>query len=75
MKRLISNTPGVDFIFCAGDDRTDEDMFRAVRKSDVIEETSFCVTIGTENKKTMAQWHVGSPEELIKTMQKLLETN
>jgi trehalose 6-phosphate synthase/phosphatase len=69
---LISH-PDADFVFCAGDDRTDEDMFRALRRSELSSDTYFCTTIGASNKKTMAGWHVNSPEELIRFMQKLNE--
>lgn len=30
VKRLLSQHPDVEFILCAGDDKTDEDMFRAL---------------------------------------------
>ncbi|KIK68618.1 glycosyltransferase family 20 protein [Collybiopsis luxurians FD-317 M1] len=32
VKRLVYKNPQVEFIFCAGDDKTDEDMFRALRQ-------------------------------------------
>jgi trehalose 6-phosphate synthase/phosphatase len=32
VKRLVYKNPEVEFIFCAGDDRTDEDMFRSLRQ-------------------------------------------
>lgn len=31
VKRILRENRDVDFIFCAGDDKTDEDMFRALR--------------------------------------------
>lgn len=31
VRRLMYENPEADFIFCAGDDKTDEDMFRALR--------------------------------------------
>ncbi|RGB26990.1 glycosyltransferase family 20 protein [Rhizophagus diaphanus] len=73
VKRLLVSHPDADFVFCAGDDRTDEDMFRALRRSELSSDTYFCTTIGASNKKTMAGWHVNSPEELIRFMQKLNE--
>ncbi|KAF8591323.1 glycosyltransferase family 20 protein [Ramaria rubella] len=30
VKRILYNHPDADFVFCAGDDKTDEDMFRAL---------------------------------------------
>ncbi len=32
VKRLLKREPDCDFIFCAGDDKTDEDMFRALKQ-------------------------------------------
>ncbi|KAJ3815243.1 trehalose-6-phosphate phosphatase [Lentinula lateritia] len=32
VKRLVYKHPEVEFIFCAGDDKTDEDMFRALKQ-------------------------------------------
>jgi len=31
VKSILRDTPEADFVFCAGDDKTDEDMFRALR--------------------------------------------
>ena len=31
VKRLMYENPDADFVFCAGDDKTDEDMFRSLR--------------------------------------------
>lgn len=31
VRRLVYENPDADFIFCAGDDKTDEDMFKALR--------------------------------------------
>jgi trehalose 6-phosphate synthase/phosphatase len=30
VKRILYNNPSAEFVFCAGDDKTDEDMFRAL---------------------------------------------
>ncbi|KAF9917418.1 threalose-6-phosphate phosphatase, partial [Lobosporangium transversale] len=144
VKRLLSQHPDVEFVLCAGDDKTDEDMFRAMagsnnahnsRKdsstviesykethateteakssevtndsfvsqdgskmattSDDASSTSsassirtdsslssqsalsshsnsisghFSITIGHALKKTLADWHVTSPEELIRVL-------
>jgi len=31
VKKIVDENPDAGFIFCAGDDKTDEDMFRALR--------------------------------------------
>ncbi|KAK9460724.1 glycosyltransferase family 20-domain-containing protein [Lipomyces oligophaga] len=54
-----------DFILCMGDDSTDEDMFRALRKLDEIDQQStFTVTIGPSSKMTTATWHLIDPHEV-----------
>ncbi|CAG8676695.1 3606_t:CDS:2, partial [Scutellospora calospora] len=76
VKRLLTNMQNVDFVFCAGDDKTDEDMFRVLKRApDFNEIDYFTTTIGAPNKKTLASWHVSSPEELIQTMKKLADSN
>ncbi|CAG8471397.1 13987_t:CDS:10 [Racocetra persica] len=73
VKRLLTNMQDVDFVFCAGDDRTDEDMFRVLKRPDFNDVDYFTTTIGPPNKKTLASWHVTSPEEIIQTMTKLAD--
>ncbi|KAK3814090.1 MAG: glycosyltransferase family 20-domain-containing protein [Benniella sp.] len=142
VKRLLSQHPDADFVLCAGDDKTDEDMFRALagvgvnsgigrrdsssnktlvvpynhelvaataakiaeatlqhshahvhsappnsttKDLDGIRPVSqpsppapgstisaanehFSITIGHALKKTLANWHVTSPEELIRVL-------
>lgn len=53
-----------DFIFCAGDDYTDEDMFRA------LPESAFTVKVGQGD--TQAQYQLQSPEKLIVMLQNLI---
>ncbi|KAJ3013925.1 threalose-6-phosphate phosphatase [Thoreauomyces humboldtii] len=71
VKRLVSQNPGVDFLFCAGDDRTDEDMFKQVRKTDLSDDVQHNCTIGSAEKKTNAQWHVPTPEDIVKLIVEL----
>ena len=68
MKRLLQQHPDVGFVFCAGDDRTDEDMFKAVNKAGVPKDIDFTTTIGAATKKTHASWHVQSPDDIIGVM-------
>jgi trehalose-phosphatase len=64
VKRLIKNKD-YDFIFCAGDDRTDEDMFKSLLLSGISQDLVHTCTIGPANKKTFAKWHVPSPQQII----------
>ncbi|CAG8708667.1 6313_t:CDS:2, partial [Dentiscutata heterogama] len=75
VKRLLTGMQDVDFVFCAGDDRTDEDMFRVLKRTpDFNDLECFTTTIGPPTKKTLAGWHVSSPEEIIQTMKKLADS-
>ncbi|KAI9330622.1 glycosyltransferase family 20-domain-containing protein [Obelidium mucronatum] len=66
VKGLLTSQPGTDFVLCAGDDKTDEDMFKALKRGDFLaDEDIFTLTIGSATKKTKAGWHVVRPEELI----------
>lgn len=58
----------IEFILCAGDDFTDEDMFRAlngVNSEDVDPDQIFSVTVGASSKVTLARWHLPEPEDLV----------
>jgi hypothetical protein len=50
-------------------------MFKALRKSELPSDSYFCTTIGAANKKTLAGWHVSSPEEVTRAMRKMVEAN
>lgn len=98
------------FIFCAGDDKTDEDMFRALRKCShgttslatspptssqgrnedaiippsspaaptpglISPDINFSTTLGPATKKTMAEWHVSSPEDIIRIIGQMAQSN
>ncbi|KAI8605114.1 glycosyltransferase family 20-domain-containing protein, partial [Dissophora ornata] len=92
VKKLLSQHPEVEFVICAGDDKTDEDMFRTLAapfsiampqglspgsiaslkslngSSCSLADEHFSITIGHALKKTLANWHVTSPEELIRVL-------
>ncbi|CAB10126.1 Trehalose-phosphatase [Schizosaccharomyces pombe] len=69
VKQILSSYPEdslPSFIFCAGDDRTDEDMFRSLHKNTRInKETSFAVTIGSDKKLSIADWCIADPANVI----------
>jgi trehalose 6-phosphate synthase/phosphatase len=97
VKRILYMNPDSEFIFCAGDDKTDEDMFRALRlfrpnpsgkavleaplsvtlidKSTLPEvelsistDAIFTTSVGHSSKRTLASWHVTTPEEVVDHM-------
>ncbi|KAG0695477.1 glycosyltransferase family 20 protein [Suillus ampliporus] len=98
VKRILYQNPGVEFIFCAGDDKTDEDMFRSLLlfppssttkttmepplsvmlvdntkehgdvELAVAPEAVFTTAVGHGSKKTLASWHVTTPDEVVEHM-------
>ncbi|RXK36449.1 trehalose-phosphatase [Tremella mesenterica] len=110
VRRLMYENPDADFIFCAGDDKTDEDMFRSLRSAlpaggpkpgqpvvlkppvavtstmdpeeaeqlpdvelKVTHGGIFSTTVGPPAKRTLAEWHVTCPEEVVESLESLLE--
>jgi trehalose-phosphatase len=71
-KAILNLYSKASFIFCAGDDRTDEDMFQIV--NEVGRERSFYATciIGTPHVATHAKYYLNAPEELIEKLNELL---
>ncbi len=80
VKKLIAGyrmQDGLDLVFCAGDDKTDEDMFRVLRKSAPAEQAHnhiFSVAVGASSKLTLATWHVLKPKEIVSTIGMLVGT-
>jgi trehalose-phosphatase len=68
VKRLLALSPDVDFIACAGDDKTDEDMFRALCSSS-LGEACYAITVGPPDKKTLANWHVEKSEDVVQALE------
>ncbi|KAM5465030.1 threalose-6-phosphate phosphatase [Microsporum audouinii] len=71
--RLIDEYAGVhghepEFVLCLGDDFTDEDMFRALKSSDLPLDHVFSVTVGASSKQTLASWHLREPADVISTV-------
>ena len=54
-----------DFVLCSGDDLTDEDMFRALRASGLPADDVFSVAVGPSEKKTLAEWHLPEPGDVV----------
>ncbi|KAI0084055.1 trehalose 6-phosphate phosphatase [Irpex rosettiformis] len=102
VKRILYFNPDAEFVFCAGDDKTDEDMFRALllfhndnkkvvmepplsvtllasdKKFEPVElaierDAVFTTAVGHSSKRTLAVWHVTTPEEVVEHMLHLIE--
>ncbi|KAI9246504.1 hypothetical protein BDA99DRAFT_543294 [Phascolomyces articulosus] len=66
-----------DFVVCCGDDKTDEDMFKRLRKTSLLtNDQIFSVMVGaSEDKKTSAFWRVQNVQEVINTMKCMAATD
>jgi trehalose 6-phosphate synthase/phosphatase len=104
VKRILYKNPDAEFIFCAGDDKTDEDMFRAlllfppgtpdtekatmeapvaVKLVDdpnaapvelaIEPKAVFTTAVGHSSKRTLASWHVTTPQEVVDLMLSLVK--
>ncbi|KAG5438370.1 hypothetical protein PCANB_002858 [Pneumocystis canis] len=63
-----------DFVFSAGDDKTDEDMFRVLKqRQDLKDKACFTVTIGASNKTTAANWHLPEPSGVLSVLELLAD--
>lgn len=75
IKRALTQNQEIEFILCAGDDKTDEDMFRILERIELggIELIQFTVVVGSNDKKTMANWRVDSTQEFIQILKQLCQ--
>ncbi|KAF8156017.1 trehalose-6-phosphate phosphatase [Crassisporium funariophilum] len=101
VKRILYKNPDAEFIFCAGDDKTDEDMFRALLlfppgtekvtmeaplsvtlidgegappvELAIKSEAVFTTAVGHSSKRTLASWHVTTPQEIVEHMLDLVK--
>lgn len=75
VKRLVKDyAKKPEFVFCIGDDYTDEDMFRAL--SDVgVDQGFFPITVGPPSKMTTARWHLLDPQSVIDTLYQLVDSS
>ena len=82
VERLIeslSKVTKISFVFCAGDDTTDEDMFAALHERKGKSEGSskdkpikiFSSAVGGSTRPTLARYHVDSPDALVGILGKL----
>ncbi|CUS07396.1 unnamed protein product [Tuber aestivum] len=74
-RRLVAEAKSMpSMVFCTGDDTTDEDMFRALQKSNLAKERLFTVTVGPSSKPTEANYHLLEPENVIECVELLVGT-
>ncbi|KAG2202943.1 hypothetical protein INT47_008975 [Mucor saturninus] len=99
VKRILASNPDTNLVISAGDDKTDEDMFRALSsaqyqqkqqasppasiKGGIVGTPSpsiiwpeansnlYSITVGPSEKKTHANWHVNTPQQIIQVLNSL----
>jgi trehalose 6-phosphate synthase/phosphatase len=67
VKRALASC-NAGFLLCAGDDRTDEDMFKVLKKhvtSGASDKILFTISIGPADKKTAADWYLDTSTDLV----------
>ncbi|KAI8079564.1 trehalose-phosphatase [Gilbertella persicaria] len=66
--KRIKQKHQTDFVMCAGDDQTDEDMFNVLQD----EKTAFCVSVGPLSKTTLAKYSVEQSEDIVNIIGQLV---
>ncbi|KAI8335047.1 glycosyltransferase family 20-domain-containing protein [Chlamydoabsidia padenii] len=77
VKHALAQTGHAGFLLCAGDDRTDEDMFRALKQhvTSGSDNLLFTISVGPADKKTMADWYVETSEDMVDVLSCLSKKN
>lgn len=70
---IIQHYAHLEFIFCAGDDRTDEDMFRVLESINSTNDGTkiFTSVVGSSVQKSVAKYRTENPESLLDILSKL----
>ncbi|KAI7862478.1 glycosyltransferase family 20-domain-containing protein [Spinellus fusiger] len=73
IKRLLACNHAFDFVMCCSNDKTDEEMFKALERFNSDGRLTISVKIGTEHKKTRALWCLLSVQTLIDSINTMIE--
>eukprot|EP01027_Heterolobosea_sp_BB2_P001461 GEZU01002213.1.p1 GENE.GEZU01002213.1~~GEZU01002213.1.p1 ORF type:complete len:315 (-),score=50.49 GEZU01002213.1:17-961(-) len=65
-------TNGVDFVFCMGDDETDEDMFEEIERENKEEGKAF-ISCRVGTNPTKAHYYLKSQQQVLKVLQTLVQ--
>lgn len=69
--KRICEKQNYDYIMCAGDDKTDEDMFRAL----INNQHAHTILVGPSTKKTLAPWHVENSYQVVDLLGQLVQSS
>lgn len=72
--RLCQLFPDVNFITCIGDDKTDEDMFKALKKIGKSScESTFSCIVQSNPESTQAKYFTHTPKDVLNFLHLLTE--
>ncbi|KAI8369853.1 glycosyltransferase family 20-domain-containing protein [Choanephora cucurbitarum] len=72
LKRILSTSSEVDFVMCFGNDKTDDNMFKILKKIAEPRSSTFSVVSSVKDKKTMADWRVQTVEDVLHAIKRLV---
>jgi trehalose 6-phosphate synthase/phosphatase len=75
VKRILAQTPDADLVVCAGDDKTDEDMFRVLTAYLSRLTHLYSITVGPSMKKSMANWQLEQPADIIQLLGEMADVH
>jgi len=64
---------GIPFTYFMSTNAVDTDMFRALLKTDLPKDHVFACTVGASSKRTLANWHLLEPSDVIASVAALLK--
>ncbi|KAI8077687.1 trehalose-phosphatase-domain-containing protein [Halteromyces radiatus] len=70
VKRICQQQENADFVMCAGDDQTDEDMFKAL-----YDTSAYTILVGPSNKLTLARTCVDSSHHVVDLLGQLVHNS
>ncbi|OBZ87651.1 Trehalose-phosphatase [Choanephora cucurbitarum] len=72
LKRILSTSSDVDFIMCFGNDKTEDNMYKILKKIAEPRSSTFSVVSSVKDKKTMADWRVQTVEDVLHAIKRLV---
>lgn len=74
VKNIVHDLSTPQFVYCAGDDATDEDMFSALGTVLPGDPATFSITVGPPSKLTVASWHLLDSHQVLESLSALVAT-
>lgn len=74
IKRALTQNAEIEFVLCAGDDKSDEDMFRILERTELggLNLVQFKIIVDSlDGRKTLANWKVDSSHEFVQMLEQI----